>query len=114
MKKLYVWILNENEIRMSWDKTPKGKGWYEIEREPDLEAGEYLELDIETDTIVIKQRVKAQEQLDLESFQLQYPLAKIIELQNKAIQALALDKVLPEEYQNYLSFKEGLSGKQKQ
>ena len=119
--KLYAKIINEHECTMAWDnikdafneegkkvdyQSPyhtKDDGWYEIEREPDLSIGEYLEYNKELDTIEIKQRVKTQEQVLLENFRNQYPIKKILELQDLAIKSLAVDvKLLPQEYQDYL------------
>lgn len=125
--KLYAKVTNENEIELAWDnikdafneegkkvdyQSPyhtKDDGWYEIEREPDLSIGEYLEYNKELDTIEIKQRVKTQEQVILENFKSQYPIEKILELQDLAIKSLAVDvKLLPQEYQDYIAFKEDL------
>ena len=44
----------------------EAEGWYEIEREPDLVAGEYLEYDEKAGRIVIKKREKTAEQLEAE------------------------------------------------
>ncbi len=125
--KLYAKVTNENEIELAWDnikdafneegkkvdyQSPyhtKDDGWYEIEREPDLSIGEYLEYNKELNTIEIKQRVKTQEQVILENFKSQYPIEKILELQDLAIKSLAVDvKLLPQEYQDYIAFKEDL------
>ncbi len=125
--KLYAKVTNKNEIELSWDnikdsfneegkkvdyQSPyhtKDDSWYEIEREPDLSIGDYLKYNKELDTIEIKQKVKTQEQVLLENFKNQYPIEKIIELQDLAIKTLALgETLLPEKYQNYLTFKESI------
>lgn len=63
--KLYAQIRNPNEYRLSWDNS-KEDGWYEIEREPNVEAGEYLEYDAGNDCVVIKKREKSAEELESE------------------------------------------------
>jgi len=79
---LYVRIASSNEIAYEWnhfkdqfdkdgnlifvedEKHLREDGWYPIEREPDREAGEYLEHDEQNDCIVIKKREKSTEELE--------------------------------------------------
>ena len=81
---LYVRIASSNEIAYEWnhfkdqfdkdgnlifvedEKHLREDGWYPIEREPDREAGEYLEHDEQNDCIVIKKREKSIEELEIE------------------------------------------------
>ena len=134
--KLYAQIINEHELAMSWDnikdsfdedgnkidyQSPyhtKDAGWYEIPREPDLLEREYLEYNSELDIIEIKQREKTPEEIaqkeerdKQKQIQAQYPVEKIIELQDAAIQALARGDGLPQEYQDYTAFREGINAK---
>ena len=68
--KLYAEVISENEIQLSWDSNKElgegGKGWYEIEREPDYDNREYLEYNVVDDIIEIKQRPKTQDEIDVE------------------------------------------------
>lgn len=126
--KLYAKI-DSHGIRMSWDnikdsfdeegnridyQSPfhtKDDGWYEIPREPDFTIGEYLEYNAETDSIEIKQREKTSKEITREEFRTLYPIEKIIELQDAAIQVCGMGKDLPQEYQDYITFKEGIHGR---
>ncbi len=136
--KLYAKVTNENEIELAWDnikdafneegkkvdyQSPyhtKDDGWYEIPREPDIAVGEYLEYNAGTDAIEIKQREKTPEEIEQkeerekqEQIRAQYPIEKVVELQDTAIRALADGQVeLPQEYQEYIAFREGLYAKQ--
>lgn len=80
--KLYVKIVSGNEYRLSWDNikdrcdkngqkieyaSPSHReedGWYQVEREPQLD--EYPEYDEKTGCIVIKKRKKSVEVLEAE------------------------------------------------
>ena len=73
--KFYAKIIGPNEIQLTSERRsgPDGasfyqrsEGWYEIERELDIEAGEYLEHDEQNDCIVIKKREKSIEELEIE------------------------------------------------
>jgi len=73
--KFYAKIIGPNEIQLTSERRsgPDGasfyqrsEGWYEIERELDIEAGEYLEHDEQNDCIVIKKREKSAEQAEAE------------------------------------------------
>jgi len=73
--KFYAKIIGPNEIQLTSERRsgPDGasfyqrsEGWYEIERELDIEAGEYLEHDEQNDCIVIKKREKSTEELEVE------------------------------------------------
>jgi len=52
-----------------------------------------------------------QEREKQKQIQAQYPLTKIIELQDAAIQALARGKELPQKYNVYIAFREGINAK---
>ena len=68
MKKLYVKILSPNCQERQWSSRElfREDGWYELEREPEIEVGEYLEYDPENDCIIIKKREKSTEELEAE------------------------------------------------
>jgi len=67
---LYAKILEPGGILLSWSRLKdspahkKADGWYVLDREPNLENGEYLEYDEQADRIVVKKIEKTAAQLE--------------------------------------------------
>ena len=133
--KLYARIINEHEVRTSWDNVPdrfdeegkkidydsphhrKADGWYEISREPELEEAEHLTYNAEKDCIEIKVREMTPAELAQEEgrakiaeLRTAYPQERVLELQDAAIAALAAGDPLPAEYQEYQATRSSIFG----